>query len=76
MPEGGHDEIHIQTIIDNVDVLDHLSDAVAQEESGGMSGVVAEEVEVWPPGAPRSDAEGVVEAQVAAALRATIEERA
>lgn len=53
--------------------VNHLGDAVAQEEFGGLSGAVANEVEVRLKGAPGSDAEGIAEAHTAAARRAAIE---
>lgn len=51
----------------------HLGDAIAQEQSRRIRGVVAREVEVGPPGTPGSDAEGVAEGHIATALGATVE---
>ena len=53
--------------------VDHFGDAVTQKKYGGMSGIVASEVEVRPTGAPGSDAKGIAEAHTAAARRAAIE---
>ena len=73
MPEGGTEYfVKIAIIlIANSKVIEHLTDAVAQEERGGLSGVVASEIKIRTTGAPGSDAEGVVDAQIAAARRAT-----
>lgn len=70
MREGRLDEVI--NIEKRIMKLDHLGDAVAQEQSGGMNGVVAGEVEVRPSGTPRSDAKGIAEAHIATALWATI----
>ena len=53
--------------------VDHFGDAVTQEKYGGVSGIVATEVEVRPTGAPGSDAERIGKAHVATARWATIE---
>jgi hypothetical protein len=66
-------KVHIVIPISkNVDVVDYLSDAVAHEESGGINRVVAGEDEIRPTGAPGSNAEGVVEAQITAACWAAL----
>ena len=64
MPEGGTEYfVKIAIIlIANGKVIEHLADAVAQEERGGLSGVVASEIKIRTTGAPGSDAEGVVDA--------------
>lgn len=75
MPKGGNDSIIIVVVISiasNDDVVNYFGDAVTQEKSGGLSCVVASEIEIRPPGAPGSNAKGVVEAQIAACLQATI----
>lgn len=76
MPERGTDVFVMVIVIPsaaNDDVIDNLSDAIAQEESGGINDILTSEAEVRIPRAPGSDTEGVVEAQIATALRATIE---
>ena len=64
MPEGGTEYFVkiVIILIANSKVIEHLTDAVAQEERGGLSGVVASEIKIWTTGAPGSDAEGVVDA--------------
>ena len=75
MSDGSKDVVRSveNSVATNVDVLDHLGDAVAQEQPGGLSSVVANEVEVRPTGAPGSDAKGIREAQLAAALQAAMQ---
>ena len=60
--------------IGGADIIDDLCDPVMQEELGGSSMVVADELKVWPllrPEAARTYAEWVVETDVAAALGTT-----
>lgn len=72
MPEGGADEISRAKMI-HIDIAGYLGDAVVQEELGGLGGLVAREIEIRPTGAPRPDAKGIVEAQIATCLHATFE---
>lgn len=55
MPKGGPDEFcraGVIRIATNINILNHLGDAVLQEELGGMIGLVASEIEIRPTGAP------------------------
>lgn len=56
----------------NIDAVNYLSDAVTHEKPGGIKHAAASEVEIRPTGAPRSDAEGVTEAQIATACGAAL----
>lgn len=55
------------TICNRINIINNLCGAALEEEPRWLCGVVTGEVEVWVPEAAGTDAEWVVEAQVAAA---------